>query len=279
MGDGGVERRLRHPDDRGTHARPEEVEGPHRELEAAVDLAQELLFRHENAIQLQPPDGVRREEVQRGSFQPFRIAIHDEGSDPLRSRPGGGPGKDRVDVRIRSIRDEDLGAGQAVALAVAFRTQGEGAGIRPGIRLGQGERRDGLTARDGSGVSASLLVGTGQDDRIRAEHLDGYRVLGQGRFPSQGFTNGAKIDRRDVALARPTGARGEQARQQSLLGQRTDQAPIDPSLLSRGGHRREFAGDGGRLAGEPARVRHAWRAPPSMTIPWPVIPRALSEQR
>ena len=59
VSDRSVESCLRHPDDGGADAAAEQVEGPHSELEAAVDLAQELLFRHENAIQLQPADGVR----------------------------------------------------------------------------------------------------------------------------------------------------------------------------------------------------------------------------
>src|SRR2546428_4771816 len=98
MHDGGIEGGLRHPNDGGADAWPKEIEGPHRELEAAVDLAEDLLLHHENAIQLETADRMRRHQVHRSSAQPFRIAINDESGDPLRSRSERGPREDGVDV-------------------------------------------------------------------------------------------------------------------------------------------------------------------------------------
>ena len=117
--------------------------------------------------------------MKRGSAQPFRITLHDEGGDPLRSRTGRGPGKDRVHVRIGRVRDEDFGAGQAVALAVALGLQGEGPGVRTGAGLRQGKSRDGLAASNRACIPRSRLVGAGQHDRVGAERLDRDGVFGQ----------------------------------------------------------------------------------------------------
>ena len=55
--DGGVERRLRHPDAEGPDARPEEIERFHRDLEATVDLAEHLHGLDADAVEVEPADG------------------------------------------------------------------------------------------------------------------------------------------------------------------------------------------------------------------------------
>ena len=78
-----------------------------------------------------------------------------------------------------TIRDEDLDARQAVALAVALGAQGERPGVCSSAGLGQRERGDSLTTRDRSRIAYGLLVGAGQHDRISTERLDRNRVLNQ----------------------------------------------------------------------------------------------------
>src|SRR5207244_8870409 len=77
VGHGGVQRRLRHADSGGSDTRAEEVERPHREAESTVDLAHDSILGNKDTIQLQSTDRMRREEVLRGSTEPFRIAVDD----------------------------------------------------------------------------------------------------------------------------------------------------------------------------------------------------------
>src|SRR2546428_235728 len=182
VGYGGVQRRLRHPDNGGPDTGSEEVERPYRQPESAVALAQDLLLGDKATIQLQPTDRMRRKEVHRRSAKPFRIALDDEGGDALCSCAGRGPGKDRVDVCIRRVRDKDLDPGQPEPLAIGLGAQGKGASIRARAWFGQRDRRD--LASDSGGEPSQLVA-----------------------------------------------------------------------------------------------VRHDWRAPPSMTMPWPLMPRATSEHR
>ena len=64
VGDGGVERRLRHADREGADARPEEVERVHRHGEAAVELAEHLVGLDADAVELEAADRVRGEQVE-----------------------------------------------------------------------------------------------------------------------------------------------------------------------------------------------------------------------
>src|SRR5207244_2306191 len=92
--DSRLESRLGHPDHRSADAGTEEVERPHRQAKSMIDLTQDLIRRDEYAIQFEAADGMRRQQLKRGSVQSFRIAVHNEGGDPLGSGPLRGPGKE-----------------------------------------------------------------------------------------------------------------------------------------------------------------------------------------
>ena len=83
--DGGVERRLRHPDAEGSDTRPEEIERFHRDLEATVDLAEHLHGLDADAVEVEPPDRVRRDQLDCLARKPVALARDREGSDPRTS--------------------------------------------------------------------------------------------------------------------------------------------------------------------------------------------------
>src|SRR3989442_7734141 len=118
-----------------------------------------------------------------------------------------------------------------------------------------------------------------QDDRIGAKGLDRTRFLGQGRCPSEAFSYNTQVARRHRGLARATSPPRKQTGKQPLVRESPDEAAVDPAFTPRRRDRRDLASDG---SGEPSQfvaVRHDWRAPPSMTMPWPVMPRATSGHR
>ena len=59
VGDGRVERRLRHAHRERADAGAKEVERPHGDREALVDLAEDVVARHGHAVEDQPPDRMR----------------------------------------------------------------------------------------------------------------------------------------------------------------------------------------------------------------------------
>ncbi len=65
VADGRVERGLGHPDAEGADARPEEVEGVHRDREAAADLSEHLLGPGRDAVEVEAADWVRCDELER----------------------------------------------------------------------------------------------------------------------------------------------------------------------------------------------------------------------
>ena len=82
-----VERRLRHPDRAGADARAEDVERAHRDLEAAVDLPEPGLVQHLDAVQLERPDRMGRDDRQRLTGKACRVALDDERRQPRAPAP------------------------------------------------------------------------------------------------------------------------------------------------------------------------------------------------
>jgi len=60
VGDCGIERRSGHSKHRSAHAGAKQVERPHRQPEAMVDLAEYLVCRGHHAVKLEPADRMRR---------------------------------------------------------------------------------------------------------------------------------------------------------------------------------------------------------------------------
>ena len=243
-----------------------------------IDLAQNPVVRDEHAIQLQPANRVRRNQVHRRSTQALGLAIDHEGSDAFRSGLRHGPREQRVDVRVWRIGDEDLCARQPVAFPITLGAQGQRPGVGACARLGEGEGGDRLASGHRTGEAAGLLVRTTYNDWIRAQRLNRHGVFRHGRCLAKCLSNHAEIHGRGLALAGSAGAARKQPGQQSLLGQAADQSPVDPALLAGGSDRCQLPGGGLRLGGE-VPVNHPWSAPPSRTMPCPLMPRAASEHR
>ena len=63
-GQAGVEGGLAHADGEGADAGPEQVEGPHRDREPLVDLAEEVVAPDADAVEVQGAERVRRHHVE-----------------------------------------------------------------------------------------------------------------------------------------------------------------------------------------------------------------------
>jgi hypothetical protein len=115
---------LRHPDAEGADTRPEEVERLHRDREAAVGVAQHLDGLHSDAVEVEPADGMRRDQFERLPREAVAVARDGERGDPLRAVVGGA-GEDAVDVSLRRVGDPGLRPGQPVAVTVRLGAQRE----------------------------------------------------------------------------------------------------------------------------------------------------------
>ena len=109
-----VEGRLRHADGERADAGPEQVEGVHRDPEALVRLAQEVVGGDRDAVEDQRADGVRREHVERLAGEPGAVGGDGEGGDAARAGAAG-PGEDGVEVGLGRVGDPALLAGQPPA--------------------------------------------------------------------------------------------------------------------------------------------------------------------
>ena len=144
MVEGQVHRGLGHADGEGAHARPEQVQGAHGDLEPGIDLAEHLGALDPDAVELETSDRVRREQLEVFAGQARAVAGNGERGHAAGARILGGPGEDRVDVGLRRVGDPDLLAAQSPAVAVDIGTKAKSRGVGAGVGLGQGEGCDDL---------------------------------------------------------------------------------------------------------------------------------------
>ena len=147
VADGRVERGLCHPDAEGADARPEEVECVHRDRKTTADLSEHLLGPGRDAVEVEPADGVRCDELEMLAREPLTLARDRKGRDPLRAVVGGA-GEDGVDVGLGRVGDPELRAGQSEAVAVLLRPELQRRRVRACLGLAERERRDGLPGRE-----------------------------------------------------------------------------------------------------------------------------------
>ena len=88
--------------------------------------------------------------------------------------------EDRDQVGHRTVADEPLGPADHVVVAVADGAGAGGGDIGAGLGLGQGERDQGLPARQLREPAGLLLRRAGEQQRQRAELLDGQDQPGRG---------------------------------------------------------------------------------------------------
>ena len=249
MRQGGVERGLGHADRERPHTRTEQVQGSHGDPEPPVDLAQHGGRRDEHAVELEPPDRVRRHQLQRRARQAGTVPGHDE----CRHASGAGVGRrsaeQDVDVSLRGVRDPGLLAHQPVAVALGFGPGLDGAGVGAVFGLGEGERGDRLAPGDRRHPSPDQLRAPRLQDRIPAQALHGDGGFGLRGAVGQPLPQQAELQRRDhFGLPGSSGARREQSPQEPVVGQRGEKEPVHPP---RRAARRDLRQ---RLVPQPARV-------------------------
>ncbi len=137
---------------------------------------------------------MRRQQVEVLAREALAVARDGEGRDPLRAALRGAR-EDAVDVRLGRVRDPELRAGEAEAVAVALRLQAEVRSIRARIGLAERERCDGLAARE----ARNPLVPHGRactaEDRVAAEALERERRLRLRAAVREPLTQLAELDR------------------------------------------------------------------------------------
>ncbi len=227
--EGGVERGLGHPDRERAHARAEQVEGAHRHREPAADLAQDVGRGDPDPVEVQPPDRVRGQQVERFTGESVGVARHGEGGDAP-GPVGPGPREHGVDVGLGCVGDPGLLAVQPPRpVAVGGRGQGQGRGVRPGAGLREREGGDGGAGHDPGDPALHQRRRTGLEDRIAAQPLQGQRGLGLGRDGRQRLAQQAELQRRGVA-GRLVGGAAEESAEQPVLAERGEQRPVDGAV-------------------------------------------------
>ena len=83
VADGRVQRGLSHPDAEGSDARSKQVEGVHRDREAAADLSEHLLGPGRDAVEVEAADGVRCDELEVLAREALALARDRERGDAL----------------------------------------------------------------------------------------------------------------------------------------------------------------------------------------------------
>ena len=155
--DGRVESGLGHPDAECADARPEEVECVHGDGKAAADLAQHLIGGGLDAVEVEAADRVRRDQLEVLAREALALARDRERGDALGALVRGAR-EDGVDVRLRRVRDPELRACEAEAVAVLFRPELQRGRVGARVGLAERERRDGV-ARGEPGIQSSRSSG------------------------------------------------------------------------------------------------------------------------
>jgi len=141
----------RHRGDAGART----VEGHHRDLEALVLLADEVVGRDLDVVE-HDGGGVRRPLAHLVLVlvdDHAGVARDDEARDPAVAGLLVGLGVDRVPVRVLAVRDEALGAVDHPLVALAHGGRFHARHVRAGVRLGQAERGE----QRGLGQTADVI--------------------------------------------------------------------------------------------------------------------------
>ena len=224
-----VERGLGHADRERADARPEQVEGPHRDAEPLVDLAEDVVPGDPDPVEVDGAEGVRRHHVQALAAQARAVAAHRERRHAPRPGARCGAGEEGVDVGVGGVGDPGLGAVQRPAVTVRPCLEGEGGGVRAGVGLGECERGYDVAAHDaGQPALAGGLVAR-LEDRVGAEALKSQRRLGLRVDLREPLAEQAQLHRGRVA-GWVAGLATEEGPEQAELAQPGDQRPVDRAV-------------------------------------------------
>jgi hypothetical protein len=101
--------------------------------------------------------------------KPGRSPLDDERREAVGLRLRLGPGVDDERVRVGPVRDPELGAVEAVEIAVSLGPQGHAQNIRACARFAHRERADVLAADEAREIVPLLLVGAVEVNLVHAE--------------------------------------------------------------------------------------------------------------
>ena len=261
---------LGHADGERPHARAEQIQRAHGHPKSLIHLAEHVVGGNLRAVQLEPPDGVGRQQLQRLAGDSCGVSWEDERCHSPRLGPLGGSGEEHVEIGVRGVGDPGLHPGQAVGVTFPFGSQLDGRGVRTMLRFAEGEGRHRLPAGHRRDPPLHQLVAARLEDRISAQALHGEGRLGLGGALGQSFAEQADLHRGDVAGCVAPGALGEQPRQEPVRRQRFHQRAVHPPRLARRGDRgQDLASQGSRFLHEGAllvgkgevQAGHGWRIP------------------
>ncbi|MNO77088.1 hypothetical protein D3C76_681860 [compost metagenome] len=156
------------------------VQAAHQHLNAAVQFAEDVLFRHFDVVEEQLA-GVRAAHAQLvelvAAAETFPVALDDERGDAVRALFRLGLGVDHVGVGVGTVGDPGLAAVEHVAVALLLGAQLHGDDVGAGVRLAHRQRADVLAADQPGQVFGFLLLGAVALDLVDAEV--GVRTVGQ----------------------------------------------------------------------------------------------------
>ena len=135
----GIERGLSHPNRKGPHARAEEIECSHGDLETLAHLTEHGLGLDAHSIERHRPDGMWSNQLERLPSETRAISRNDKSCDSRRAGVVGCPSEHRVHVGERSVRDPLLLAGQPPAVSVRRSLESQCSRVAPRPRLRQRE--------------------------------------------------------------------------------------------------------------------------------------------
>ena len=118
---------------------------------------------------------MRRDQLEVLAREALALARDRERGDALGALVRGAR-EDGVDVRLRRVRDPELRAGEAEAVAVLFRPELQRGRVGARVGLAERERCDGV-ARGELGIQLAQLRLRGPQDRVAAEALERERRL------------------------------------------------------------------------------------------------------
>ena len=218
-----VERARGHAERRGSDGGAKEVERRHGEREALALLAEPRARRDAHALERERADGMGRDQLGRRNGQTIGAAVDEEGGQPAVAIVGGA-GEQHVRVGDAGVGDEALGAVEDVVVAVAHRARRDAADVAARLRLGDGERANGLTTGDARQERAPLRVAAGERHRVAAEPLHREHRVGERRAVAEHRAQDAQIAQLD-ALAQPAVRRRHARLEQAVARQLLDDAP------------------------------------------------------
>ncbi len=223
----------------------------------------------------------RAHHLRPGESEPWRIGRDEEAADPLGAFAAIGGREDDVEVGDTRVGYESLGPVEHVAVAVAPGRGGDPPDIRPGARLGHGERGHHLSACDRAEPTILLRRRSAEDDRRGAEPLECEDRIGERGYFAQRLAHEAAAAEVEIEDRLEPPACAEQSHQGAGF-------PARRAIVGRLG----APGDlGGQLGGAPGergvagfeegadqpRVRHASRTSRRAWCGTPRTPRGSSD--